>query len=206
LREDKTSIPKSNNKLVIQQSDEKVIERQKYRYEPFEFGELSVKKTKISPSQKLSARALAENGGGSVEDWLENLEFSFKNTSDKQITFLDLELAFPETGEGRPLMMYVLSMGIHPTASENTMKYGTPFALDPGGVLSFKLSADKLEMIKKFLVQGGFYLGNLNKATIRIDYIYFADGTKWNQGALYKPLPGENPGPGKPGKYERVTP
>ena len=198
------SIPTSSKPLVLRQLDEKVIERRKYSNEPFEFSDLSVKKIKVSPGQKLSARALAESGGGKVEDWLENLSFTIKNTTDKQITYINYILEFTETGVGRPMMQYVLDKGLHPTAPEIWRKYIPPLALNPGDSFTFELSAEELQQIQKFLEQGSFQLANLNKVNIHIDTVIFADGMKWSQGDLYKPAPGEQPAPGKPGKYERV--
>jgi hypothetical protein len=205
LRNDGTATPDvSFRSTLLQQSDEKVVERKEYGYEPFEFENLGVKKVKIAPAQKLSARNLAEIGGGRAEDWLEDLEFTLRNNWDKPIYYIDFDLTFPETGIGRPMMVYDMDIGVHPTVSEEAKRYGKPLNLKPGEAYIFKLSSKMMEMIKKFLSSGGFQLANLNKAVIRIDYILFDDGMKWEQGSMYKPISGEEPAPGKPGKYERI--
>lgn len=190
---------------IPQQSDEKVIERKEYGYEPFKFDNLSVRKVKIAPNQKLNARSLAESQGGQLEDWLEDLEFTIKNKWDKTITYLDLDLTFPETRGGRPMMVYDLDIGIHPSAVGDAVKYGKPLALNADETLTFNLSAERLKKIKRFLALGGFELINLNKVVIRIGYIIFEDGMKWEQGSWYKPISGEEPSAGKPGQYVKLT-
>jgi hypothetical protein len=68
-----------------------------------------VKKVKILSGQKLNVRTLAES-----EDWLDNLEFDIKNKWDKQITFIKIDLEFPDTwAAGRPLMIDNLYIWIH---------------------------------------------------------------------------------------------
>ena len=191
--------------LSTQQSDEKVIERKEYGYEPFEFGGLSVRKVKIAPNQKLSARSLAESAGRQEEDWLEELEFTITNKRDKAITYIDLELAFPETVVGGPKRVYDMDIGVHPSAFGDMLKYGKPLKLKANETYVFHLSTEELKKIKRFLSRGGFELAHLNKIVISTGYLYFEDGTKWEQGHWYKPLPGEEPSAGKPGRYEKLN-
>lgn len=201
LRNNYANTPKSDQLPVIQRSDEKVIEIKEFPGKPFEISDLSVKKVKIIPGGKLKVRSVAES-----EEWLDGLEFNIKNKWDnKIITYIDLDLTFPETGVGRPRMVYDLDLGIHPMAFGDALKYGQPLALNPGDTFTFTLSAKRLEMIKKFLELGGFRLADLNNATIRIDTIFFDDGMKWDQGNWYKLVPGEKLTPGRPAKYERVN-
>jgi hypothetical protein len=189
----------------IQQSDEKVIERKEYGYEPFAVNNLSVRKVKIAPAQKLSARALAESTGGKEEDWLEDLEFSLTNKWDKAITYIDLELTFPETITTGPRMAYDMDIGIHPSAFGEMIKYGKPLKLAANETYTFHLSTEELTKIKRFLSRRSFELAHLNKVVIRTDYLIFEDGTKWEQGSWYKLLPGEEPSAGKPGRYEKLN-
>jgi hypothetical protein len=203
LRNTRENIQKFNQSITLQQSDEKVIDRKEFNNEPFTLNDLSVKNTKISPGQKLSMRSLID-GGGTAENWLEALEFTINNTYDKQITYLNFDIMFPETGVDRPMMVYQMDRGIHPTAFGDNLRYGASLALNPGESFTFKLTDEKLKTIREFLELGGFQLANLNQATIRIDTIYFADETKWSQGNMYRLLPGEKPAPGRPAKYELV--
>ncbi len=200
LRDNKTVAAKALPVSTLQQSDEKVIEKQDFPNEPFEFSDLSVRNINIVPHQKFSAKLMAENNSGEVEDWLENLKFVIKNRFDKRITYIYIELDFPETEISGPMMVYNnLSIGIHPKASGNSLKYDKPLALEPGGKITFALSAQRLKLIQDFLALRSFHLAELNKAIIRISYIFFDDGTKWSQGDYYKPAPGA------PGDYQRIN-
>lgn len=183
-----------------QRSDEKVIERKDFPSEPFRFGGLSVRKVKIAPRVKFNARLIAESGGGQVEDWLENLSFTIKNTSNKRMIYINVELDFPETTVNGPMMVYnQLGIGIHPKAFGDNLKYGTPLALDPGITTTFSFSAERLRLLKEFLALRSFQLADLNQATIRIDHVIFDDGMKWSQGDVYRPNPAAR------GGYERVN-
>jgi hypothetical protein len=189
----------------IQQSDEKVVERKEYGYEPFEFKDFSVRKVKIAPSQKLSARALAESAKGNEGDWLADLEFNITNKWNQAITYIDLELEFPETATGGLKRVYDMDIGIHPAATSEMIKYGKPLKLNSNETYTFRLSVKDLEKIKKFLSRGSFELAHLNKLVIDSSYLYFEDGMKWEQGSWYKPVPSEGPSAGKPGRYEKLN-
>ena len=193
--------PKAFGSSLPRQSDEKVVERTTFPNEPFEFGDLSVRKTKVSPGQRFSAISLSEKAGGRVEDWLENLSFTLRNTSKRRMTYINVELDFPETVSNGPLMVYNhLGIGIHPKASGDMLKNAVPLALEPGGNVTLSFSAQHLSAIKEFLALRNFQLADLNQAVVRIDYVIFEGGTKWSQGDDYKPNPAERSG------YERISP
>ena len=183
-----------------QKSDEKFIERKEFPNEPFRLGDLSVKRVKIIPREKFSAKSIAESGGGQVDDWLESLTFTIKNISNKRMTYINVEMDFPETAVNGPMMVYnQLGMGIHPKAFGDRLKYGTPLALDSGGTSTFYFSTGRMRLLKEFLASRNFQLGDLNFVTIRIDHVIFDDGMKWSQGDVYKPNPAAR------GGYERIN-
>src|SRR5262245_42886394 len=184
---------------VPQRSDQKTIERKQFPNEPFRFGDLKVKNVTISPREKFSASSIAATGGGQVEDWIDKLSFTIKNTSNKRITYINIELDFPETSVNGPMMVYnQLAMGIHPKALENHLKHGAPLALEPGDSTTFVFSPEHLQLVRQFLADRNFQLADLNDATIRIDQVIFDDATKWSQGYDYRPNPNVR------GGYERI--
>lgn len=194
----KVDTAQAGSSKLLQRSDEKVIERKEYPKEPLEFDNLAVKNVKITPSQKVSARSLVEHGGGQIEDWLENLEFSLKNKSDKQVRYILLQLQFPETEVNGPMMAYNVEVGIHPNASGDALIYGKPLALEPGDTFAFTLSAKELKQMKDFLALRKFQLADLNKTIIPIVSVIFDDGKAWSSGRYYKP------NPNAPGGYEPI--
>jgi hypothetical protein len=197
-----------------QPSDKKVIEKAGYNNEPYEIGDLSVKGVKITSREALvsngftkarrdsyefSAESVAKNGGGQEEDWLENLEFTIKNKSYKQITYIGLSIQFPETEVNGPIMVYnSLGLGIPPKASAEQVKQSTPLALAFGDTATFTLSAQQLKLIKEFLALRKFQLAGLNKAAINIETVILEDGIMWSVGHYYKP------NSSAPGGYERI--
>lgn len=186
-------------KTPSKQSQEKVITRKEDTNEPFELSNLSVKNVEIGLHQKFDAFSLVENGGGQAEDWLENLKFTIKNKSGKQMTYINLDLVFPETEIIGGRILYDINLGLPPKAIlGNTKMDGTPLTINPNDVFIFTLSDRQLKVIKQGLSLKGFQLANLTKVIIVIDYIIFDDGMKWQQGLWYKQNPdGSN-------KYLRV--
>ena len=187
----------------MQPSDKKTVERVRYEKEPYEITNLTVKNVKIAPLERLvsngftkarresyefSAKAVAKSSGGQEEEWLENLQLTLKNKSDKQITHLGLSIQFPETEVNGPMMVYnQLSLGIHPKATAERVKQSSPLALEPGDKVNFILSAQQLKLIKDFLALRKFQLAGLNKAVLNVETVILEDGIMWSAGHYYKP-------------------
>ncbi|MGA9772434.1 MAG: hypothetical protein WBV94_25600 [Blastocatellia bacterium] len=200
LRDNETVAAKSYPPILLQQSDEKVIETYERDDDLLEFGNLSVKNTRIVPYQKFSANLLAEKGGGQAEDWLENLEFSLRNKSDKQIIYIQVELQFPDTAtNGGLLMVYrEFCIGIHPK-SGSTLKNIRPLALNPGATTTATLSRDHLQRIKNFVGLKNFQLTDINKVVVKILAVIFDDGVMWSSGHYFRA------NPAAPGGYELIS-
>ncbi len=185
----KTSVPPQ-----IKQSDEKMIDVQTFPVEPYGLSEFNVKNTKFTLGQKFNARTLAGRGGGEVEDWLENLEFTLTNKYDKQIVWINLAIMFPETMAYGPRMVYQQDLGINPkfVGTDKEGRFGDPIAIKPNEQFKFKLSSNYLKGMKQFLASRSFQLDYLNQATIQVSIIEFDDGMRWEQGTWYKPDPDDH--------------
>jgi len=148
----------------LKQLGEKMIDVQTFPIEPFELGGFSVKNTKFTPRQKLSVRTLVERGGGEVEDWLENLEFTLKNKYDKPIVWILLAIMFPETKANGNQIEYQVNLGINPkfvgTGKEHM--FGDPIVIKPNEEFKFTLSSTHLRRIKKVLEFRSFLLSYIN--------------------------------------------
>gem|GEM_PF-2585882 len=205
----KYSVPEKHKR-----SDNKVIEKAWQDKAPYEISDLSVKNVKITSRERLvdsgftkvrkdsyefSAESIAKNGGGLEEDWLENLEFTIKNKSDKQITYIGLSILFPETKINGPMMVSnLLQLGINPKISAEHRKQSTPFVLATGDKITFRLSAQRLKQINDFLHNRKFQLAELNKAEISVVLLAFEDGIIWSAGRYLRPSSSA------PGGYERI--
>jgi hypothetical protein len=198
----------------VRRSDKKVVEKMGYDNEPYEIGNLSVKNITITSRERLvsngfmkvrrdsyefSAKSAAKSSGEQEEEWLEELQLTLKNKSDKQITYIGLSIQFPETEVNGPMMVYnQLGLGIHPKASAERVKQSTPLVLVPGDTVTFTLSAQQLKLIKDFLALRKFQLAGLNKVAINIETVIHEDGIMWSAGHYYKP------NSSAPGGYERI--
>lgn len=188
-----------NSTRVPQQSDEKVIELKTFPNEPYQFDDLNVKKTRIVAGQRFNIRTMTEQTGIQTENWIEGLEFSFKNKTEKKVTYIRLEFDFPETRTGTPMLVYQTVFGVLPNSKEDVKKVRQPFSLESDARFKYVLTERELQNIKKFLSSRSFQLESLNSVVIRVEVMYYEDGTRWWQGKWFKPNPNQ------PGGYERVN-
>jgi hypothetical protein len=189
--------------LLSQLSDEKLIEISERPDELVEFGNLRVKNVQIAPSRKFSAASLAAKSGRQSEDWLENLEFSVRNKSDKQITYIQFELQFPDTGATGPLMVYrEFGIGVHPKSGDilrgGASRNDKPLVLDPGDTTTVTLSAEHLQRIKHFIGLRNLQLTDISKVVVKVLGVFFDDGLMWATGHYYRA------NPDAPGGYKRI--
>lgn len=172
--------------VVAQQSSEKQIDIKLFPKSPFEISDLEIKKVKITPGQKINTSLLAEREGETVDDWLDGLQFTIKNKWDKQITYIKIDLDFPETSSRGPMLVGTLDVGVHPWATGNAKQFGKPIIIEPGEVFTYAISKSRLALNKQFLEKRGFQLANLSRAVVRISSIVFNDDTSWSEGKWFK--------------------
>jgi hypothetical protein len=168
---------------------EKIIEKDTYGDEPVEIEALAVKNVKIALRQKFSAKSVAEQGGGQEEDWLENLELTLKNKSDKRITYLSISLRFPLFGSPDPSvgMFYHFVSGVDPRATGTAATHAEPLSLDVGESYAVRLSDKGLREIKQRLTMSKNSLADVNKVFLRISTVGYEDGGQWQLGRYSLP-------------------
>lgn len=193
---------KTSKAVSLQQSDEKAVITAEQPDDPLKFGnQLRVKGVRIAMGRKFSATSIAQRGRGQVEDWLDSLEFSLTNKSPKHITYIHLELQFPDTEVNGLLMVYrELAVGVPPKLSGDQLRYGEPLDLSPGNTFTFALSTKDLQQIKDFLALRKFELFDLSSVVVQVLTVVFDDETKWTLGGSYF-----RPNPAVRGGYERVN-
>ena len=181
--------PASQSETSPQRSDEKVVENEEYPGEPVEVESIAIKNVKVALNQKFSARALAKHGGGPEEDWLENLEVTIKNKSDKRITYLSISLGFPFAGSTNTSAgtFYGLTFGIDLRASGEAATYIEPFSLGAGESYTVRFSDKGLKEIKSRLAMVKSQLADMNRMILRIPTIGYEDGVQWQLGKYSVP-------------------
>jgi hypothetical protein len=183
-------------------SDTKVILMPQNPEDPLQFDDVMyLKKLRFLVGQNVSAKSVIQKTGSQIEDWLENLEFTAWNRTTKTITYIHLELQFPDTAVSGPMMVYnPLERGIPPTATGHRSSHDEPLLLRPNEKLTFTLSAKELEPIKRFLALRKHTLIDINRVHIQVVYIIFENGIKWTLGGTYY-----RPNPNFPHGYERIN-
>ena len=173
----------ANEKLVVLRSTPE---------DPLIFGDVfHLKRVRVRSGATFNAMSVAEKTGTKVNDWLQNLEYTIKNRSDKRITYIHFEVLFPDTiATGDPLMVYrELFLGVDPKASGDLSRYGKPLLLNPGEVLTLTISPKHLEAMSGFLALRQYRLSDLTRVDVQVLDCFFEDGTKWTLGGYYKPNP-----------------
>ena len=168
---------------AVKQEDEKKILKSFYKDEPFEVTDIKIKKSKIKLNSVFSTGHLSAHSKTNPDDWLEDLEFAIKNKSDKQIIYIGIHLAFPESTRRGKLSVWPIEIGQHPLskrAKENTI------TLNPNDSIFYNIKTAELEEIKNFLERDQLSLKTLNKVELQVLTIGFSGGLLWEQGDLYQ--------------------
>jgi hypothetical protein len=151
----------------------KVIEKENFPNTPFEVIDLKATNKLVKFGEKFD----------DDENWLKKINFKLKNNSDKPIVYVLVYLHFPETEATGMGMTFQLQYGQRPGAKTVT---GKPILLIKGEVSGITLSDSDYGELKRF-IESRQSLGSISKVVINIPTVYFADGTVWSGGVLYRP-------------------
>jgi hypothetical protein len=169
--------------------DEKIVKVYRYPVQPYVVDGLSVRGVRVNPGVKFSATSVAAISGGAVGDWLENLEFTVTNESNKVETYIDVQLDYSDPlNEGQKMATMPKGLGEPPWPSKTGRTYAR-LDLKPGEKVTFKLASDDFETIRGFLAIRKLTLADISEVEIRLTLVTFSDGTKWENGDFWKPNP-----------------
>lgn len=144
------------------------------------------------------------------DDWLNSLVVVIKNFSDKEIVAGSFRLDFPQTGSGTendPMTGWPVLLGKEPEHAlynpngekRDQPTNQPPLDLLPGQELKVPL-APYYESLKQDLDAKGHPIGSITTCWVRLQFFYFADGTRWTPHSFQKP------DPNVPGKYVKESP
>ena len=120
--------------------------------------------------------------------WLRDLTLRVKNKSEKAITYIVLDLTFPQTAtsENRRVGLHQVFLGVDPER-----KFIRPeIRLAPNESMDIPLTT-RHDDIKK-LVESRLSIENITEMEIRIHQVLFDDGTLFETGVLYRRNPDQN--------------
>ena len=129
-------------------------------------------------------------------DWVKELTLKLRNTSGKTITYIQLNLHFPEvTSNGRTALQQIF-LGVDPDR-----KFSRPeLRLAPNETVEIPLT-EKYPNIKTLVESAGKVpMGNLSKVWVEFHAALFDDGTLFEAGTLFK----RNPDPNDPRKWVKI--
>jgi len=119
------------------------------------------------------------------KDWLRHLSIKVKNNFSKPITFVQLDLDFPETKATGNIMAFPIWFGRNPRAR---VLFGEPKTLVPQETADIALSEDDYIKLTTFLEQR-HPIESISKVSIRITEVVFEDGLIWLNGSWVRPDP-----------------
>ena len=148
--------------------------------EPLEVFEPKLRTTQIAFGQVLESTDV---------DWIKDLNFKIKNRSNKPITFIHIDVLFPETRAIGPVLVHQLFLGQRSDMSSTLINN-----------LPLKLLPDKEELVSlepayariKSLIEHTNKVEDIHDVEIEVYEVMFADDTLWSGGAFWKRNPDTN--------------
>ena len=121
-----------------------------------------------------------------IDDWLKDLSWRMKNTSDKSIVCIEVELDFHGLGSSKAERVYTFRYGQRP---DNQDAIGEPKLLKPGESANFKLSDTEYNEIKQFVEQKQPSEGVatvMSVVEMKIATVFFDDQSMWKDGKMLR--------------------
>jgi len=174
-----THLPSTIN--VIGQKSEREIEQRRMPNQPAEVLEIKNKKFKFPKVSKI------EDG----EDWLEGLSVSVKNTSNKAITYVEIELEFPRAENLSTREEPSLGFNLYFGTREKPDSSGPRPSIKPGEVVQISLSDERYGLLDEALISLQ-YSKSIKKIRMAMRVVIFEDDLMWLVGDMMSRDP-DNP-------------
>jgi hypothetical protein len=181
-----------------------------YRLDAVAISKVSVAGQQIQPG--LSSGAREDQAGTPFpadEEWLKNMSISLTNRTDHAMVCAQIQLWFPDTGDGspgQPVTVYTITIGQRPEWS-TYLKDGSklppdpsknPLSLAPGQTLLIPV-ADYIDQIQS-TVEEKLLFSKVTRVNIRRFKFYFAGGMRWDDTGY------SVPDGSYPGRYTKLAP
>lgn len=120
-------------------------------------------------------------------DWLKDLTLKVRNTSEKTITYIALNLHFPEVTKNGHTALHQVFIGVDPDR-----KFQRPeLRLAPNETIEVPL-AERYAGIETLVRAGNSRVENVGKLLLEFQSALFDDGTLFEAGTLYRRNPDQN--------------
>ena len=142
--------------------------------------QIKISKLKIGSEPKQFKEEFDE-----ADDWTRRLSFEIDSVAVKAITFVQINLKFPDTLSTGNIMVYPISVGNRPGALQSVP--ASPLYLKPGDKMKVEV-ANEYEQLEKF-VRNRHSMKDIRKVELEVGFIGFEDGTAWAAGDFLRPDP-----------------
>ena len=120
-----------------------------------------------------------------ADDWTRRLSFEIDSVAPKPITFVQINLKFPDTVSTGNIMVYHIHVGNRPGVSQVVSE--NPLYLKPGDKMKIDVAND-YNQLEKF-IRARHSMKDIRKVELEVGFIVFEDGTAWAAGDFLKPDP-----------------
>lgn len=157
---------------LASQAGERTVNKVKAPDEPLRITKLKLKGTARGFGQKFT----------DDDEWLRDLTLSVKNTSNKPIVYIEIDLHFPRPEDQPSLLPFGSSLrhGYYPVL-HSPLPSDAPRPLMPGEKAEIKLSDSEHESLVGTLKQLDYPV-SLKRLELSVSIIIFNDDTGWNLG------------------------
>lgn len=132
-------------------------------------------------------------------NWLRDLTFKIKNKSTKPITWIGINITFPETRATGSLMLHQLFIGQR-SDMLSTLTSNPPLDLKPGEEKEISLEPE-FDLIRRLIKLRG-RVEDINNVDLTIDEVMFADDTLYSGSNLWR----RNPDTSSARKWLKISP
>jgi hypothetical protein len=161
---------------ALAQNKSRTITRQRVSSEPYVVLDYRVKGVKPAKEDE----PFEEDA-----NWLQNLKFTIKCKSEVPITYMDVNIVFPETRSTGSLLSYDWHLGIKLTEDASLAKR-PPIKLAKDETIDFEITSDRLPAIFQGFARMGFLPNDITKVEIYIPRVEFSDKKMWYVDQLFK--------------------
>jgi len=158
---------------------QRVVDKLSWQSEPVKFQKIKANGTDVELGKKFN----------SEKDWLNGFTVNVKNTSNKAIARIEINLAFPRaTNAGPDVPTYVVPMvyGLDPSDAD----FATQAMVLPGGVVDVKLQQANIPAIKQDLATLK-YAEDVTHVRLTLRSVTFSDGSMWAADEILFPDPAD---------------
>lgn len=171
------ALAKSNVLAFLQDPERIILQARPHEKDPVEISNILVGEKAVRFGEKFN----------SGETWLKGVTFKVTNKYTKPITYVQINIDFPEVLHNGIMMQHQMFLGRHPVFDKPVNS--KPLRIPPGESLKASLDQEYEAIEKVITAIDSSKVGLINKITIRLSEVGFEDGTIYSGGDLYRRNP-----------------